>query len=391
MNAYTSSFGQLPSPRPSRKGYWKRFGGKFFIVSILAHILFAMGAAYLVIRILPLPKKEFQPVMLVTNPAIQTDRQKVQVSKVVNSAGAPAIPRRIASISAANVTIPDVPDTQSMDAVKITPMIGMSGPGYTVSTTGPSIGTTGIYTSPYYGTTEVIPDGLKGTFYDLKFTNGRKDSGMTYGKYAEVVTQFVKNNWNESLLSKYLKGTRPLYATRIFFPEIESTEAPKAFNSPVPESSGMWVAVYKGVVSPLESGTYHFVGAGDDDMIVRFDGRLVLDKCEHIDPQIQSLGTFHYAGLRNEFARGLPITVEAGKFYNVEILIGDHIPTKTMAVLLIEKEGVNYEKEGDAPILPPFALAADKSQPALSPDALPAHVENGPLWKGKATTSLLDQ
>ena len=207
---------------------------------------------------------------------------------------------------------------------------------------------------------------------------------MTFGNYADTVNQFVKGNWNESLLSRYLKGTRPLYATQIFFPEIDSNVAPQAFGSPAPESPGMWVVVYKGVVSPPESGTYHFVGAGDDDMIVRFDGKLVLHKCEHIDPLVQSLATYHYAGLRNEFGEGLPVTAEAGKFYNVEILIGDHIPTKTMAVLLIEKEGATYGKDGDAPILPPFAIAADKAQPEVSADTAPTHVENGLVWHGQA-------
>ncbi len=53
---------------------------------------------------------------------------------------------------------------------------------------------------------------------------------------------------------------------------------PKAFWSWRKEAKGSyWVALYKGRVSPPESGTYHFVGGGDAILLVRLNGVVVLD------------------------------------------------------------------------------------------------------------------
>ena len=394
MNAYPTSLGQLPAPQPPRKNYWQRTGGKFLVLSILAHILFVLGAAYLVIHTFTPPARTFVASLPAANADAKNQKKERQMERT-KSASTAEQPKRAATTMPVKIVVPDIELPHSVDATAFTRMTAGPGlPGYIPGSghqgTGqPGIGGPGSTMPAIGGFKEYIPGALTGRFYDLKLTNSKKDSGMNYAKYGETVTQFVKGNWNESLLSKYLKGTHPLYATQIFFPEIESTEGPKAFDSPAPDSPGMWVVVYKGTVSPPESGIYHFVGAGDDDMIVRFNGKLVLDKCEHIAPQIPSEGTYHYPGLRNEFGRGLPVAVEAGKYYDIEILIGDHIPTKTMAVLLIEKEGVTYEKAGDAPILPPFTVGTQKPTATISPTTLPAHVDNGPVWMGKPNGSSL--
>ena len=60
---------------------------------------------------------------------------------------------------------------------------------------------------------------------------------------------------------------------------IPADEGPKAFNVSNTVKPRLWVVLYKGRVSPPESGIYHFVGAGDDVMIARLNGQVVLDRC----------------------------------------------------------------------------------------------------------------
>jgi hypothetical protein len=168
---------------------------------------------------------------------------------------------------------------------------------------------------------------------------------------------------------------------------IDTNDAPKAFKSPKPDSPGKWIAIYKGDVSPPDSGTYHFVAAGDDDMIIRFNNQTVLFHCEHIEAPPELKGEeYRYDGERLSYARSLPMAVEAGKTYPIEILIGDDIPREMFAKVLIEKEGVEYQHDGGGgPILPVFAVA----QVEVSGTETPAHLTT-PVWQGKASTSLMD-
>jgi hypothetical protein len=223
---------------------------------------------------------------------------------------------------------------------------------------------------------------LKGTFYDFKFLRNGQPAKNPDKDYADDITHFVMNGWNDSELNKYLKGPTPLYATQVFFPVIDTNEGPGEFHSPKPDSPGKWIVVFKGRVSPPESGAYHFVAAGDDDMIIRFNQKTVLFHCEHIPapPQLQG-EEYHYAGERLTYARSLPLNVEAGKMYPIEILIGDDIPRETFAKVLVEKEGVNYEKDAvGGLILPVFGVDAV----SVSPTETPAHL-NGPVWHGGKT------
>jgi hypothetical protein len=399
MSANTKALdGGQPPPKKQRKLSWQQIGGSFLLLSILAHVLFFTGAAYFVIQIFTPKHNTFRAGAPSTNPAKALAEHKVNMEKKRKSMSAPAPAKRVVTTGLSKITLPEMP-AMPTDVVTPTQITGIGGVG---SGFGSGLGGTGNgdggdgFMAPF-GSSTARPGTLVGTFYDFKFS--RNQELVDKMQYAEDITKFVKEGWHDSVLSKYLKGPHPLYTTQIFFPTIESTDAPKAFGSPKPDAPGKWIVVYKGNVSPPESGVYHFVAAGDDDMIIRFDSKLVLFNCEHIpswDGQLTnfrgtpSLGTqlFTYSGEVLTYAESLPITVDAGKYYPIEILIGDDVPTKTFAKVLIEKEGAQYQKDGaGSPILPIFAL--DKVQ--MNPNEPPAHIDNAPPWKGKATsTSLLD-
>ena len=154
----------------------------------------------------------------------------------------------------------------------------------------------------------------------------------------------------------------------------------------------MWVAHYKGVVTPPVSGTYHFVGAADDLTFVKFDGKTV--RCDWV----VTTRTADYADLPGQkmiarytypkgddkkgrwmLTQGEPMHVEGGKSYPIEILIGEQPGGVCHFILLIEKEGASYKKDPttNSPILPVFRFD-DVPHPEGD---LPPIQDGGPIWR----------
>lgn len=71
----------------------------------------------------------------------------------------------------------------------------------------------------------------------------------------------------------FFQGPVPLYATQIFIPRIDANDGPRAFNLAGRVPPRRWAVVYRGKVSPPETGRFHFVGVGDDFIVVRFNGK----------------------------------------------------------------------------------------------------------------------
>ena len=118
----------------------------------------------------------------------------------------------------------------------------------------------------------------------------------------------------------------PLFISRLFVPLVNAkavktklfmhTKAPSAGQ----ESVGL-VAVYRGRVVPPKGGSYRFVGAASDFMIVRVDGKVVLEAGEWLprlmkkdDPRTASaaVGSKHYLSVM----KGLKKGPYAGYAYN---------------------------------------------------------------------------
>lgn len=135
-----------------------------------------------------------------------------------------------------------------------------------------------------------------------------------------------------------------------------------------------------------EDGVFHFVGAGDDLLLVGFDNRLVLDGCYFDITNFQPVGRytgFRFSNTKKGLVKGLAVTVEKGKSYPIDIVIGEQPGGKMGAVLLMEKEGVTYQKSAEGiPILPLFRMG--NTPPPASAGNLPPHLHDGPVWKSVA-------
>lgn len=158
---------------------------------------------------------------------------------------------------------------------------------------------------------------LEGTFYDLKMTRGGAPSKIANvydkdkngrplkdknGKFYKVLTiqndrvpegvqvkpnkqqevmnvlsAFFKSKWNRKEFAPYYESKQKLYASNFYLPMGKAEYAPIAYKcADVCQDSG-WVCVYRGRVRAPKTGTFRFIGVGDDLLAVRFNGNHVLE------------------------------------------------------------------------------------------------------------------
>ena len=128
---------------------------------------------------------------------------------------------------------------------------------------------------------------LEGTFYDLKLTKGGASTGIKLkedgslsdegrAKVHKILYDFSKS-WSPSVLNKYYSSPTKLYASNFFLPTCLAKYAPIAFNCQDKCKPSAWLAVYRGKVKAPKTGKFRFVGVGDETLMVRFKGKLVLE------------------------------------------------------------------------------------------------------------------
>jgi hypothetical protein len=359
-----------PEPPPKKRTWLALFGINSLALSVLIHVLFGVGATYLIVQHFQKKHINFHAT---EPPAPHTEvEHKVQMAKRNNVESAPPDLKRIVTTAISPVALPDVPvstaDTE-MEPSPISGLDGISGMGIGGGLGGGSGGGGGG--SPLFGTTDGT--GLKGIFYDLKQTPDRKsavssDPGAEYRDYYEHIRQYVEGGWKVEMLDKYYKSKTPLYSTRFAIPMIRSTEAPKAFNVENEVKPSYWAAHYQGMVSAPQSGNYRLMGYGDNVLIVRIDGSIVLDAgwntilpkrpdLSHHFP-LNWLGDPKYPH-NAELKMGPPFHMDAGQAVPMEVLIGDDGGVCGF-YLFVMKEGETYEKAPDGtPKLPFFELGAN--------------------------------
>jgi hypothetical protein len=365
------------------------------MISIAAHFFFGVGAAYWVVQRYQANRKlTFKGGPPSPNPSTRALEHKVQMAKKQSTMSAPSIAKRITTTGLSKVALPEMPAMPRLAAPPVK-MAGAGGvdvsfnPGGTITTSGGGAGGAAV---PFFGFRESKGGGsLTGHLYDLKqLKNGTPSKLDQDHGYPGEISRFVNSGFNESSFEKYFVGPNPLFTTQIFIPKIKSEQGPLAFGLGGRVQPKMWVVVYRGNVIPPESGTYRFVGVCDDILVVRFNGRVVLDSGSMM-PSGHGPQKF-YAGdgiqLKADMGwykgsgRGDPFQVTGGQSYPMEVLIGEWPGGDFKAWLQIEKDGVEYEKDSKgAPILPIFKLApSDVPHPVTE---APLFAKQGPVWKAE--------
>ncbi|MFL6513652.1 MAG: hypothetical protein ACJ8M1_01370 [Chthoniobacterales bacterium] len=374
---------------------WERTSGKFLMISIGAHVLFGLIAAVFVVQHYQTARKlTFKGGPPSPNPSTRALEHKVQMAKKQSTMTAPAIARKITTTGISKVTLPEMPAMPKLAAPPVK-MAGAGGTdvsfnaGTTAATGGSGAGGAAV---PFFGFRESRGGGsLVGKFYDLKQLKNGTPSKLDQNNYPGEISKFVNSGWNESNLDKYFVSPNALYTTQIFIPKINADQGPVAFGLGGRVQPKMWIVHYKGNVIPTETGTFRFVGMADDVLVVRFNGRVVLD-CGSTTPSGHGPQSFYPAsGLQLDpkkmdwykgLGRGDPVQVTAGESYPMEVLMGEWPGGEFKAWLMIEKDGVQYEKDAKGtPILPIFKLAA--GDVTRGGGEAPVFAKAGPVWKAE--------
>jgi hypothetical protein len=343
--------------KPSLWQRWMNWNGSFLVMSILLHVLLIAGATFLIVQVVQGRKEKLK--FTAPPPAPPAAEHKVKPSK--KASAAPAVSKRITTTAVnVSVSLPQVdlsaPSTQAPDLMASV----MAGMGQGALGSG-AVG--GVSAMPLTGLTAFgfrggKGPGLRGTFYDFKQTpahsptDAAKQGATGTGAHAAILSDFFKRGWDDSVFKKYFQAKDTVIAPQFIMPQMKSEEACKAFGVEKEIQGLRWAVLYKGRVVPPRSGTFRFVGLGDDLLAVSFNGDPVLFSAYPINqapiagliscfPSLQK----EQEALPRPFGdiggvKGKWFQVEGGKTYDMQVLCSEAYGGWSSYYLMIEEKGV---------------------------------------------------
>ncbi len=213
-----------------------------------------------------------------------------------------------------------------------------------------------------FGQTTQSEAAMIGVLYDFKQTQDRQETPVTPQTYSKIIEEFLLKNWDERVLNRYYRVSRPLYTTQIFIPMIDAQAAPRAFGVEKLVRPSLWLAHYKAQVSPPSTGTWRFVGAADDMLAVAVNRKTVLvaNRYDTVLPNIRwrAADSDGPQAVNNPLRHGDWLNLRAGEIIDLDVIIGERPGGTFNAFLFIEKKGLSYASDPEGhPILPIFQVA----------------------------------
>jgi hypothetical protein len=236
-----------------------------------------------------------------------------------------------------------------------------------------------------FGRTQQSEAALIGIMYDLKQTPTHQPTPINPGTYFTVLDEFLKKGWDEAVLERYYRVSRPLYTTQIFIPNMDANDAPKAFGAEKMVKPSLWVIHYKAQVSPPAPGTYRFWGSADDALAVAVNGKTEL--VAWLRSHTNNNGWVQHdpdgAQASDDFLRpGDWFTVAEGDIIDLDVIIGENPGGQFNAFLMVEQKGASYQKDPQGhPILPIFQVAANDTPVINDLNSEPKFAKGFPIWK----------
>jgi len=316
------------------------------LLSIVIHAaLFLLAGMLVVFTVVKKEEKKFEPPKAVERPKMKLKKPKVRIKKTSKPKPTTRIVTKMNRTSMPDIQLPE-----------------MSGMGEGL---GGGIG--GFDMMPDFDTVSVFGSGqsigndFEGTLYDLKrYRNGKPLSvQLGYEGMKREVEKFIKSGWKPSVLAKYYRSPNKLYSPTIMIPTTLSEFGPWAFNEP-DMAAYEYMLHYKGQLVHKEGGRFRFWCMGDDFMVVRVDGKIVLDYANifsHAWDGKNSKRTNYHLGHWPAYS-GQWIDLEPGVPLDMEIVFGEVYGVIFGAMLVIEEEGVDYPTNFEGgPMLPVFKTA----------------------------------
>ncbi|WP_035607334.1 hypothetical protein [Haloferula sp. BvORR071] len=344
---------------PGKQSIWRKIGGGSLSVSIIFHVLLLVLGAFWILRIIPQPEKtvDFMPNGggggSSAAPATNVKRQQALMPR-------PNLAKVVAAGATSAFTMPEMDPSSSIASIESTTTSGLSSGGLGGKGAGGGRGdgqgkgfgnglgpgTAGGGMGNLFG----MPDDrerMSGYIYDLTQLKDGKPSPYkelfreTNCEWQDpLVSELFKGKLQDSTLEKYYRGPEKLGVHQILIPCSKDITAPKAFGAEGKMNGGAWVIVYRGRVCAPESGEIRFCGTADNYLGVRFNNKNVLYYASGAFSKIQLSPTEAIPGLRMPIAKGDWMRVDKGRWYDMNIVIGDAGGVFS-AVLY-------YERKGDA-------------------------------------------
>jgi hypothetical protein len=332
-------------------------------------VLFGVGATFLVVEHFQKKHINFHA----TEPPSQHTEieHKVELAKRNNVESAPPDLKRIVTKDVSAITLPEPPELPNDEATP-TAMSGMEGVmGMGLGNGLGKGGNGGGGGIPLFG----APDGsgLEGYLYDLKQTPDGKPSGMDPSRYHKVLMDFVNRNWDEAVLAAYYKSSSPLYVSQIMIPTMDAEAGPKAFGLDSEVQPKMWIVWYKGKVAAPATANYRFAGFCDDILLVRINGKPVLDgSISPVDTRLPQDRPWPcaweswagYGPPYGQLRQGPSIPFTKGEKVDIDIIIGEEPGGQFNAALFVfdVEKPILFDGAGQ-PLLPLFQLNSDSAVP----------------------------
>jgi len=318
------------------------------VVSLLVHVAaFLLAGLLVVFTVQNKQEQKFVPPKPVDRPKMKLKKPKVKVKKTAKPRSTTRIVTKVRRAQMPDIQLPEMGGMGES-------LGGGLGEGFNIM---PDIGDVTMF-----GATTSIGNDLEGTLYDLK----RLRDGRTSGIYEtagiqDAVEQFLRSGWKSSVLARYYHSPKKLYTPMIMVPPTDSSLGPWAFGE---REMDPWAFLlhYKGQLVHKDGIKFRFVVMGDNYLVIRVNGEVVLDYKNQFASAIQKpafnplnyhLG--HWWAYASDW-----IELEPGVPQDVEFILGDYKGHIFAAMVAIEEYGVEYPHTGlplDNPKLPIFKTA----------------------------------
>ncbi|QBG46460.1 hypothetical protein EGM51_03265 [Verrucomicrobia bacterium S94] len=327
-----------------------------FLISIIVHAAAFMLAGLLVVfSVTQKEEKKFVPPKPVDRPKMKLKKPKVKVKKSSKPKATNRIVTKVQKASMPDIQLPEL----SGIGENLSGDIG----GFEIM---PDLESLSVL-----GSSQSIGSDLEGTYYDLKLDRQGRFISNDKETFRANMIDFVRKGWKPSVLSKFYRAPKKIYATSLIVPTTQSSIAPAAFGDR-DASGAQWMVHYKGQLVHAEGITFRFWAAADETLLVRVDGKIVVGAkwantdtgWSNVEPdtvtpfwQSSSMDSYRFILGNSRAAVGDWITLEPGVPLDLEIIIGDN-GGKASFFLAVEEKGVEYPKSKQGgPILPVFKTA----------------------------------
>ncbi|QBG45935.1 hypothetical protein EGM51_00355 [Verrucomicrobia bacterium S94] len=350
-----------------------------FVISIAIHAAaFALAGMLVVFNVVQKEEKKFIPPKPVDRPKMKLKKPKVKVKKSSRPKSTTRIVTKVQKASMPDIQLPE-----------------MSGIGEGLS--GDIVGfdmAPDLEEVSFFGSEHSIGNDFVGTYYDMNRDRSGRPVPMDPDTMANIVKNFLIKGWKSSVFSRYYQAPKKLFTTHFCVPTELSTLGPAAFGQE-DGASWCWLAHYKGQLVYPEDIRIRFWGQGDDYMIVRVDGEIVLLATWPQGPEPYLISVWDsdaadnrkYAMGNNLSVVGDWIDLKAGEPLDMEVLIGEGGGGLFTAMLCVEVEGEEYPKNPFmlGPTLPIFKTEELSQDMVDSIHFMLAEgdacVTNGPVFK----------